>query len=196
MSGRTLTPRAVQAADARGPQAASSRSGNTYQPGIGPHPEQATLQLVAQELTARNPAYAARSFGVPYPGAARQRCDWCLGHPPSWDWAIEAKLLRMLGDNAKPNDNMLMHILSPYPAHRSALTDCAKLAASELAARKAILIFGYDYDDWPMEPTIKAFEALARQHVVLGERQQSSYEGLIHPVHQSGHAYAWEIASL
>jgi len=27
-----------------------------------------------------------------------------------------------MGDNGKPNDNMLMHILSPYPAHRSALT--------------------------------------------------------------------------
>ena len=24
-----------------------------------------------------------------------------------------------------PNDNILMHILSPYPAHRSAVTDCA-----------------------------------------------------------------------
>jgi len=40
------------------------------------------------------------------------------------------KMLRLMGDNSKPNDNMLMHILSPYPSHRSALTDCQKLAAS------------------------------------------------------------------
>lgn len=37
-------------------------------------------------------------------------------------------MLRLFGDNAKLNDNMLMHLLSPYPAHRSALTDCEKLA--------------------------------------------------------------------
>jgi hypothetical protein len=36
-------------------------------------------------------------------------------------------MLRLMGDNGKPNDNMLMHILSPYPSHRSALTDCQKL---------------------------------------------------------------------
>jgi hypothetical protein len=33
-------------------------------------------------------------------------------------------MLRLLGDNGKLNDNMLMHVLSPYQAHRSALTDC------------------------------------------------------------------------
>jgi hypothetical protein len=34
---------------------------------------------------------------------------------PSWEWAIEIKMPRLMGDNGKPNDNMLMHILSPYP---------------------------------------------------------------------------------
>jgi hypothetical protein len=33
------------------------------------------------------------------------------------------KMLRLMSDNNKPNDNMLMHILWPYLAHRSALTD-------------------------------------------------------------------------
>jgi hypothetical protein len=49
-----------------------------------------------------------------------------------------------MGDNGKPNDNMLMHILSPYPSHRSALTDCQKLAASGFSGSLAILIYGYD----------------------------------------------------
>jgi hypothetical protein len=34
-----------------------------------------------------------------------------------WGWAIEVKMLRLMGDNGKLNDNMVMHILSPYPAH-------------------------------------------------------------------------------
>jgi hypothetical protein len=100
-------------------------------------------------------AYSAHAFDVPYPNVSRQCCDWCLGSPSSWDWAIEAKLLRLFRDNGKLKDNMLMHILSPYPAHRSALTDCAKLATSGLAGRKAILIFGYDYDAWLMDPASK-----------------------------------------
>ena len=33
-------------------------------------------------------------------------------------------MLRFMGDNGKLNDNIVMHILSPYPEHRSALTDC------------------------------------------------------------------------
>jgi hypothetical protein len=72
---------------------------------------------------------------------------------------IEGKLLRLKGDNAKPNDNMLMHILSPYPQHRSALTDCLKLRAADFNGEKAIVIIGYDYSDLPLEPAV-----MARQH--------------------------------
>jgi hypothetical protein len=95
--------------------------------------------LVTDELVVLDRAYAAHSFDVPYPAASRQHCDWCLGSPPSWECAIEAKMLRLFGDNGKLNDNMLMHILSPYPAPRSALTDCGKLAGSGLAGRKAMM---------------------------------------------------------
>ena len=60
---------------------------------------------------------------------------------------------------------MTMHILSPYPAHRSALTDCIKLVTSHLGEQKAILIYGYDYPSWPMDPVINAFEVLASRQV-------------------------------
>ena len=49
-----------------------------------------------------------------------------------------------MGDNGKPNNNMLMHILSPYPNGRSALTDCVKLVESGLNGPKAILIYRFD----------------------------------------------------
>jgi hypothetical protein len=52
-------------------------------------------------------------------------------------------MLRLMGDNGKPNDNMLMHIVSPYSSHRSALTDCQKLAASGFSESLAVLIYGY-----------------------------------------------------
>ncbi len=65
-------------------------------------------------------------FDVPYPDKPRQKCDLLVARDGKALF-IECKLLRVLGDNGKPNDNMLMHILSPYPQHRSALTDCEKL---------------------------------------------------------------------
>jgi hypothetical protein len=90
---------AVRSVDGRSPQAIRSRTGRAYQPGIGPHSEDQTLRLVAGELAKSDVAYAQHSFGVSYPGASRRRCDWCLGTPPSWEWAIEVKMLRLFGDN-------------------------------------------------------------------------------------------------
>ncbi|MFI6757986.1 hypothetical protein ACIBF5_02400 [Micromonospora sp. NPDC050417] len=189
---------ALQTADAKRPQATSPTK-RTYQPGIGPHTEQDTIKLVLNELADLSPGYRKDGLNVRYPGTSRQRCDWCLGEPPSWDWAIEAKMLRLFGDNGKPNDNMLTRVLSPYPAHGSALTDCDKLVSSTLPGRKAILIFGYDYKEqkveMEMEPAIQAFETLARLRVNLGDRFVATYDQLVHPVHKRGRVFAWEIAS-
>src|SRR6267142_6737773 len=142
----------IKRIDARRPQAANARTGAVYQPGIGPHPETQAVDLVVAELQVFAPTrYAGRLHtDVPYPGSSRQKCDLCIGTSPDWEWAVEVKMLRMMGDNGKPNDNMLMHILAPYPKDRSALTDCDKLLESGLNGRKAILIYGFDYPELPM----------------------------------------------
>lgn len=98
-----------------------------------------------------------------------------------------------MGDNNKPKDNMLMRLLSPYPDHRSALTDCVKLADSELGSRQAVLIYAVDYLKWPMEPAIDAFEVLAARTVQLGGRVRAKFDGLVHPVHERGAVFAWEV---
>ena len=124
-------------ADHRWPQAVSVRTKKAFRPGIGPHTEAQTVELVMAELESRKPdRYRGRwSSAVPYPESPRQRCDICLGTSSQWEWAIEVKMLRLLGDNGKLNDNMLMHLLSPYPAHRSSLSDCEKLLESRFAGR-------------------------------------------------------------
>jgi hypothetical protein len=109
-------------------------------------------------------------------------------------WAIEVKMLRLMGDNGKLNDNMVTHILSPYPAQRSALTDCTKLVASPLGTQKAIVIYGYDYSGWPMDPAIEAFETLASKQVKLASHAVASFDRLIHPVHQCGRVFGWQLA--
>ena len=187
---------ALARVDATGPQAIGLVSKKAYQPGIGPHTEAQTVALVMAEMVAEHPdRYEAHQIGVPYPRIKRQRCDLCLGDPPDYSLAFEAKMLRLFGDNGKLNDNMLMHILSPYPEHRSALTDCDKLVNSGFTCPTAVVIFGYDYPGWPMDPAIDGFEALARLRVKLGERATARYDGLVHPVHQRGRVFAWEVAS-
>lgn len=185
---------AVERVDALRPVAINQRSGVSFQPGIGPHTEANTVRLVFSDLASMfRDVYADHSLGVPYGDGSRQSCDLCLGHAPSWAWAIEVKMLRLMGDNGKPNDNILMHILSPYPQHRSALTDCDKLRASVLGDRRAVMIFGYDYVGWPMDPAIEAFETLAHSRGLLGPREHASFDGLTHPVHQRGRVFAWQV---
>jgi hypothetical protein len=180
----------VMLADARAPK------WGAYRPGLGPHTEVQTVALVMAELARAHPAtYGAVQTGVPYPNAPRQKCDLLIARSDGRSWAIEVKMLRFMGDNGKPNDNMLMHILSPYPKHRSALTDCTKLVGSGFEEPYALLIYGYDYGDWPMEPAVEAFEQLAQYRVQLGRRNFASFDRLIHPVHQRGGVFVWEISS-
>jgi hypothetical protein len=166
-------------ADARRPRWAA------YQPGIGPHTEPKAVALVLAELRRDHPAlYGSVQTGVPYPNSPRQRCDLLVTPSGGRPWAVEAKMLRLMGDNGKPNDNMLMHILSPYPDDNSALTDCRRLAGSGFSGSLAVLIYGYDYDARSMESAVEAFEQLAVQRVRLGPRQVAAFDGLSHPVHR------------
>lgn len=182
-------------ADAREPQAVNVRSKEPYQVGIGPHPEAQAVRLVIEEMALHQPnRYKnAIAIGVPYPEFSRQKCDFCIGNPKSWDWAIEVKMLRLLGDNGKLNDNILMHILSPYPKHRSALTDCVKLAESRIGVSKAVIIYGFDHEEWPLMPAIEAFEVLANAKTGLGPRQVAEFGNLIHPIHKRGKVFGWQL---
>ena len=183
---------AIESIDRSAPVRTSSRTGKPYQPGIGPHPETETVAMVATRLASVDPSsYGDYRLGEPYPGASRQKCDWTLGDPRMW--AIEVKMLRLMGDNGKPNDNMLMHILSPYPGHRSALTDVEKLAASGFDCSRAVLIYGFDDAAWPMDLAIDSFEVLAQGRAGLSERRQAPFKNLIHPVHREGWVVAWQI---
>ncbi len=187
----------LQLVDSKRPQAMNIRSRVEFQPGIGPHTEAQTIRLVSDELAQQMPGkYTGRiTLAVPYPEAPRKKCDLCIGSLPKWEWAIEVKMIRFLGDNGKLNDNILMHILSPYPEHRSALTDCAKLSTSSLGIHKAIIIYGFEHADWPLEPAIEAFEALASTKVIMSGRARADFANLVHPIHRAGSVFGWEISS-
>jgi hypothetical protein len=182
---------AVKVVDAARPIARNKRSGVPFAAGLGPHSEADTFDLIVREAKLAHPdAYRSVMTSVPYPNAPRQRCDLKIT-TPSVTLYVEGKLLRLKGDNGKPNDNMLMHILSPYPQHRSALTDCIKLSKSGFDGQKAIVILGYDYPDMPLEPAILAFEKLASG--MIGQRNETRFEALCHSVHGHGKVMAWPV---
>jgi hypothetical protein len=186
---------AMTAADSRNPQWVSQRSGRAYSPGIGPHAENAAVALTLAELRHQR-LYQGLPLGqfLPYVNSPKQKCDVWLGDPPLW--AIEVKMARFKGDNGKPDDTALKDLLSPYEADRSALTDCIKLARDPIARRKALIVYGFDYPERPLDPAIDALELLARHQVDLGERQVSPLGPLFHPVHSVGRVFGWEVASL
>jgi hypothetical protein len=185
---------------AEGIQLADQRRPNLnprYQPGVGPHHETDTVKLVLRELELLHRSLYVDRYAVevPYPDNPRLKCDLCLGTPGNWDWAIEVKMMRLYRDNGTTEDSSLNKLLSPYPQHHSALTDCDKLCGSNLGLRQAILIYGYDYDDYPLEPMIESFEALAHLRAKLSPPWQATFAGLIHPTHRRGSVFAWELAA-
>lgn len=173
----------------------TSRTGRQYQAGIGPHGEDAAVALMLTELRQIAP-YESVTCGqfLPYPDAPRQRCDIWLGDPT--EWVVEVKMARFKGDNGKQDDTALKDLLSPYESDRSALTDTVKLARSGFPSRKAMLIYGFEFEDRPLEPVIAAFEILAGDRVKLGPRHRAAMGPLVHPVHSEGAVFGWEIGGL
>jgi hypothetical protein len=94
-------------------------------------------------------------------------------------------------DASRPVAKNKRSILSPFPQHRSALTDCVKLSNSGIADGKAVVIIGYTYNDMPLEPAIHAFEILASDKI--GGRAEATFSGLCHRVHCCGKVIAWPI---
>ena len=180
-------------ADALRPVAVSQRATRTYKPGIGPHAENAAIALALEQLR-QTPEYATVPIGqsLPYPNAARQKCDVWIGGPP--EWAIEVKMARFFGDNGLPDPSAVKDVISPYPADRSALTDVEKLSESAFHCATAVLIYGFETTDRPLELAIRAFERRASDRVVLGKRCEAAFGPLVHPVHNDGRLYGWIVA--
>jgi hypothetical protein len=182
---------AMETVDHRRPQASSHRDATRlYQPGIGPFGEDAAVAMTVTEMQAADKNTYANAGKRRYPGSSHL-CDLALGTIP--DWAIEVKLARLGRDNGTYEDAAIKKILSPYPDDRSAVTDCAKLARSGFAGRRALDLWFTD-PQRPLDWLIEAFEVVAARTAVLGPRHEAPLRDLVHPVFAAGQVYAWEVA--
>ena len=184
---------ALQRADAKRPQQAG-RNGRMYSAGIGPHHEDKAVHMIVAEMRLLRPDAYDNAGPIHYPSNPRLTCDLAIGEGP--EWAIEVKMARAYGDNGIPDASWLKDLISPYAVDRSALTDSAKLRASGFntkGSHEAILIYGFDYDDRPLELAVDLLEHLLSRLGPTGPRKQAQFSDLVHPIHQRGSVVAWEI---
>ena len=183
---------ALKVVDATAPQG-SSRT-RVYQPGVGPLTEAEAIRRAFQVMRDVDPAYAVAKPS-PYPGS-RQTCDVVL---PGL-WALEFKLIRPYGDNGVEAEHWSENILHPYAGNVSSIGDCLKLLSCGFTERKGIVVFGYEHSPPRIELSraVDSFEVIARQVVgiELGPRSQTFFGDLIHPYHQQGWVFGWEVHGL
>ncbi len=182
---------AFKAVDETHPQGASRT--RTYRPGIGPLTEADAVTRALQYLKeGTRSSYYRDASPKRYPNS-RQQCDLVI----PGEWAIEFKLLRPFGDNGAEAEHWSENALHPYPGNVSSIGDSIKLIESGFPERKAIVIFGYEHSAPLIDITIaiESFEMIAKQVVgiELGARQSAEFGPLIHPVHQQGKMFGWEI---
>jgi hypothetical protein len=185
---------AFKAVDETRPQG-SSRT-RTYRPGIGPLTEADAVNRALQHLkVGTRSSYYLDASPKRYP-SSRQQCDLVIPN----EWAIEFKLLRPFGDNGAEAEHWSENALHPYPGNVSSIGDSIKLIESGFPKRKAIVIFGYEHAPPLIDITvaIDSFEVIAKQVVgiELGARQSAKFGPLIHPVHQQGKVFGWQVLGL
>lgn len=162
-----------------------------FKPGIGPLSEAETIKRTLAALSGHD-SYYTNATPLKYVGS-RSTCDLVIPR----EWSIEFKQIRPFGDNGMEAEHWSQNALHPYAGHVSSLGDAMKLSASDLTPNKAIIIFGYEHSPpiIPLDPVIQAFELLATS--LLGFQLSSRIERrlgpLVHPVHQIGRVFAWQL---
>jgi hypothetical protein len=158
----------------------------SYRPGVGPYGEPQVAKKAVQYLRATYPAEFKRARTKREPDILVPR-----------RWALELKIVRPFGDNGRPAEHWSENLLHPYAGNVSSLGDCLKLLNSELAERKGVLVLTYEHSPPKVDLglLIDSFELLAGQilHLRLGPRCSAHLTNLVHPVHQRGTVYGWEV---
>lgn len=92
----------------------------------------------------------------PYPESA-ETCDLVLTSASEeipfgmFEWAIEMKYLRLVGNNGNNNDYVMQKAISPYLKDRSLVHDIEKLKQASFGQKKAVIFYGFEFDEFSVE---------------------------------------------
>jgi hypothetical protein len=167
---------------------ASGQAFRGFHAGVGPYGEPQLVKLIADGLNSiprfRN---AVRTKRTP---------DLLIQD----EWALEFKIVRPFGDNAKEAENWSVNLIHPYAGNVSTIGDCYKLAKWPGAEQKAAIVIGYEHTPpkLPLDPLLDSFELITKHvaRISLSKRVESRRVGLVHPVHQCARVIAWEVLGL
>ena len=175
------------------PPAKNVKTGIEYDRGIGPYQEKLLVQYIIQDLKKKNPTeYSQLIPEVKYPND-RKKCDIVLNNK----LFIEVKGVRKMRNNGVHEEFLVNHILSPYEADKSFLTDTKKLLDSGFQGEKSVLMYGYDYENFSLDLILGCFELLAEKYFCrIVETYESRFDGLIHPIHKRGKVKAYLIENI
>ena len=177
----------MQIVDSKAPQAANARRPEIkYSPGIGPFQEKKLIELVTNEMKNQNQIFNNILLEEKYPNFSRKKLD-IFWPNEEVNYYIEAKAMRRLRNNGNPEEFIMVDLLSPYEGDGSVLGDIKKLKNSGFEGEKVILIYGYDYDEAPMDIIVGCYELIADKYFCkFKETYEQSFDGLIHPIHKRG----------
>ena len=175
--------KSLEIVDKKVSPAKNARTGEEYDKGIGPYQEKLLIEHVVSNMKEENSElYKDIQLEVKYPND-RKRCDVVLNN----NLFIEVKAVRKMRNNGVHEEFLVNHILSPYEADKSFLTDTKKLLESGFDGKKAVVMYGYDYQDFPIDLILGCFELLSEKYFCkLTEQYEHPFEGLIHPIHKKG----------
>ena len=164
----------------------SGKPYRNYRPGVGPYGEPQVAKQVVAYLRAKYP----KEFS----GVRTKRMPDVL---VPGQWAIELKIVRPFGDNGILAEHWSENLLHPYEGNVSSMGDCLKLLNSGLLERKGIVVLTYEHSTPKIDLGIllDSFELVVREilGLKLGSRYSATATDLIHPVHQQGVVYGWEL---
>jgi hypothetical protein len=160
-----------------------------YLAGIGPFGEVVAVRETLKYLKAAYPSI--------YRTAVTKRCPDLL--IPN-EWALEFKIIRPFGNDNKLAEHWSENILHPYEGNVSSLGDCLKLIKSGFQEKKAVIVFAYEHTPPQVDLTIvlRSFEMIAKDilRIKLDNRCTAEFANLIHPVHQQGKVFGWEVLGM
>lgn len=170
----------------------SEVSHEKFQDGIGPFEEERQLDFLVEEL--RSMGYEGIKQEIKYPSSSKKVDLIWKRHQ------IEAKLLRLRGDNGRLSQYMFRKIFSPFKSN-SLMGDAEKLLESDLNGQKALLGIYYEREDEPQDKL--NFENISEKikndlefwhDITVEEEYTASFEGLQHPVHERGEVAVWKLS--
>lgn len=164
---------------------ASRKAFGSFKPGVGPFGEPQLVKFIAEYLN-----------GLPrYRKAALTKRTPDLLIPE--EWALEFKIVRPFGDNAREAENWSVNLLHPYAGNVSSIGDCLKLLKWQGREQRAIVVIGYEHNPSQIDltPLVTSFELIAKHvmNIHLTSQVECRRDGLIHPVHQALRLFAWQV---